>query len=291
MPTVVPVFRRKKYKEDQQMRRSLRCPKKSTKLATAVQGRNAGTFSRWLAYAVDKGLTIAFAFLLILIVSSLYNLIPGDSITEEAAALVSDENWEAGLDGNATDVERAQAAAEEESEEEKKIFLLSVGLPVIVVNLIAFVVDALSMAAIGRTVGKAFMGLVVVNSWNGKVGHITVCQAIYRSFLSNILTFLVWMGAFVSLAREDRRGIIDLLCGTTVIYAWDAKSYRMASDELAKESPFGGLDFDALDFDDPDEMESQGGSLVGSPTLTKRKRDSGIHNRSSVKTRVVDIPM
>ncbi|CAB9511169.1 expressed unknown protein [Seminavis robusta] len=285
-PTVRPLGHRKEYLADVRERKAMKCPKKSTLLAQAVQGRNAGTFSRFLAYAIDKGLTLAFAMLLILVVNALIALIPKE---------ISDEAVEAVSDGNLTS-EEAAILTEQEQQEDQARFLVSVGIPLAAVNLCAFVFDALFMITLGSTIGKGFMGLTVIDSRNGKIGHVTIYQAILRSFLTNILTFFfVWIATIFSLIREDRRGLADLLCGTTIIYAWDAKSYRMATDEMSREDQFGGLDFASMDFGGTDDLESQAADYRYSTPATKStppmyydsRQQTGMHNRSGVKSRAV----
>ncbi|CAB9529168.1 expressed unknown protein [Seminavis robusta] len=284
-PTVQPLFHHKEYKADQRARRAMKCPKKSTLLAQAVQGRNAGTFSRFLAYAIDKGLTISLSLLLILIVNALIGLIPKDEISEEGLQAVSD--------GAVTSQEIA-LLNQQQQDENRETFLLSVGVPLITSSLCAFLADAILMITLGTTIGKSWMGLAVIDSRKGKVRHITIYQAILRSFLTNMLSFIViWLGTIFSLVREDRRGLADLLCGTTVIYAWDAKSYSMAADEMSREDLFGGLDFASMDFGDSDDLESQAGDYRYSQLPTKRptyydtRQQTGKHNRSSVKPRAV----
>ena len=290
-PTIKAVklfgFKSKEYHEDLAKRRQLKCPKKSTLLA--VQGRNAGVFCRFLAYCIDRGLMIGSAFLGILVVTALVQLIPEDSVPSQAIDTIS----QIGVPLNQT---MANTTAQEANDwlteqqqtqhnEETERLLFGVALPVFVVNMLAFIIDAISMAATGRTVGKAIMGLVVVNSHNGKVGHIGVWQSFCRSLLTNVFPMMVWIATPFSLIREDRRSLIDIFCSTTVIYAWDAKSFRMASEEMRKEAPYGDLDFESLHFDDEESIEdSERHSLTRSVAKESNKNP---HRRSKSVSRVL----
>jgi len=69
-------------------------------LAQAVQGRNAGTFSRFLAWGIDRGLTLLFTFILLLILARIYSLVPEiETIAEEQ------EKVDILADGNVTEEE------------------------------------------------------------------------------------------------------------------------------------------------------------------------------------------
>jgi threonine dehydrogenase-like Zn-dependent dehydrogenase len=114
-----------------------------------VQGRNAGTFTRFLSFVIDKGLVTGFGLLGILVVTRLIQLIPADTfdVVDEA------------LDTNQTAKENAfevvtMAEAEQQQEEDETLIKFGLVLPVFVMNLLAFIVDAISMAAVGRTAGE-----------------------------------------------------------------------------------------------------------------------------------------
>lgn len=79
-----------------------------------------------------------------------------------------------------------------------------------------------SLAIVGRTFGKILVGLLVVRSTHKVVSP---WQALPRSLLTAFLLPVLFF-AMVGLIREDRRGFHDILCCTTVIYAWDAKNFR-----------------------------------------------------------------
>lgn len=268
LPTVTPIKSRKKRHEDRKLRRSMACPRKSTHLAIAVQGRCAGTCSRFLAFSIDKGLTIGFVFLLVLIIAQLISLVPESDPNPDSA--------------NSTGVDALNLADGEISQEEK--LFAAVVLPIILVFCFGFIFDAMSLAVIGRTVGKIVMGLVVVDSRHGSVRHLSVYQACVRSVLTNIGIFTV-LGAVLSLVRDDRRSIIDLICGTTVIYAWDAKRYRLAEEDIAKDMPFGDL-----------ESQTEGSPFKRRSSFFARKKRNGIYGgknsgKSRLETRVVTVPV
>jgi RDD family len=265
LPTVTPIKDRKKRHQDRKLRKTMACPRRSSHLAIAVQGRCAGTCSRFLALSIDKGLTTGFVFLLVLIIAQLISLVPERKSTSSSSNHTEVQAWNL-TDGEITDAEKLFAA---------------VLLPVILVFIIGFVFDALSLAVIGRTVGKIIMGLVVVDSRHGRVSKLSIHQAIIRAFLTNLGFFTV-LGTLVSLVRDDRRSIIDLICGTTVIYAWDAKRYRLAEEDLAKDMPFGDL-----------ESQSEDVPRRRSSLFARRKRNAivGDRNKSRVETKLVAVPV
>ena len=88
----------------------------------------------------------------------------------------------------------------------------------------SFVYVAGSLAATGRTIGKAVLGLLVVQS-NGDRLHSRA--ALVRTIVFP-LSFLVFgLGLLVGLIRHDRREMHDLIAGTAVIYAWDAATAQL----------------------------------------------------------------
>lgn len=82
---------------------------------------------------------------------------------------------------------------------------------------------AFMLAALGRSIGKVIMGLLVVGS-HGK--QLTVYQAFARAVLAALFVLLVAF-SLLGLFRRDRRGFQDLLVCTTVVYAWDAERFKM----------------------------------------------------------------
>ena len=145
--------------------------------------------------------------------------------------------------------------------------------------------EAICLGSVGRTFGKVVLGLLVVHSHDGK--PLTVSQAIYRSILINI-PFLTVIGAFLSLLREDRRGLVDIVVQTTVVYAWDAHSFRLAEKEWARDMVFG--DLEANTRLDSSEMEDEEESSISTASTPKRRK-GGPHGRRPVKTRVLRTPV
>ncbi|CAB9526516.1 expressed unknown protein [Seminavis robusta] len=248
LPTVTPITDTIKRRKERRFRATfIKCPRKSSHLAIAVQGRNAGVCTRLLAFAIDKGIAIGVGMLFMLIFQRIYetweSVSPTSTSPPQINKTLNDPRiaWVVGnqLIKRELTLGELQAslfemqAAEAETEQQREMFLV-VGLPIIVIVLFGFITDAFCLFVVGRTIGKVVMGLMVLNSHGGKVAHLTPYQATARSFLTNLGIPAV-VGAFVSLIREDRRGIIDITCSTTVIYAWDAKRYRLAEDDFAKD--------------------------------------------------------
>lgn len=112
-----------------------------------------------------------------------------------------------------------------------------------------FVYESLLVAASNRTIGKAIMGLLIVNHH----GRMQKCRGGFLRSILKSLPFVV-VGSLVSLFRIDRRGLIDLLASSTVIYAWDAEGYRIREQFLDE----GEKLEDVYDDDDEDDEQSSG---------------------------------
>ena len=88
----------------------------------------------------------------------------------------------------------------------------------------AFFYCAYSLAAGGRTLGMAIVGLRAVNRDGG---NLTGGQAMLR-VLATPLSFLVFFaGIWLILIRRDRRALHDLIARTAVVYGWDARAARL----------------------------------------------------------------
>lgn len=102
--------------------------------------------------------------------------------------------------------------------------------------------NAIALAAVGRTPGKAIMGLLVVRS-NGRPLHAT--QALLRAMVTS-LVIVVALASPLGWIRRDRRQLHDLLACTTVIYAWDVRSFRLREADLTAverlEPTYGSFD-------------------------------------------------
>jgi uncharacterized RDD family membrane protein YckC len=87
----------------------------------------------------------------------------------------------------------------------------------------AFLYCTYPVAAGGRTLGLAVAGLRVVRTDGSRVGW---SGAIVR-ILALPLSFLtLGFGFFLIVLRQDRRALQDLIAGTAVVYAWDARAAR-----------------------------------------------------------------
>ena len=88
----------------------------------------------------------------------------------------------------------------------------------------AFLYCAYSLAADGRTLGMAIVGLRAV----AKDGSpLTSKKAIIRVLVTPLSFPLFFFGFWLVLFRRDRRALQDLIAGTAVIYAWDARAARL----------------------------------------------------------------
>lgn len=86
-----------------------------------------------------------------------------------------------------------------------------------------FTYFAYSWAANGRTPGMALLGLRVVRPTGAPL---TGRRAVART-LAFPLSFLIFgLGFALILVQRDRRALHDLIAGTVVVYAWDARARR-----------------------------------------------------------------
>jgi uncharacterized RDD family membrane protein YckC len=88
----------------------------------------------------------------------------------------------------------------------------------------AFAYFAYSWSANGRTPGMALLGLRVVRLSGARLSG---GRAVART-LAFPLSFLVFgLGFALILVQRDRRALHDLIAGTVVVYAWDARAARL----------------------------------------------------------------
>jgi uncharacterized RDD family membrane protein YckC len=88
----------------------------------------------------------------------------------------------------------------------------------------AFLYCAYSLSADGRTLGMALVGLRAV----AKDGRsLTTRQAIIRVLVTPLSFLLFFVGFWLALFRRDRRALHDLIAGTAVVYAWDARAAHL----------------------------------------------------------------
>ena len=85
----------------------------------------------------------------------------------------------------------------------------------------AFIALAYPLAMSGRTLGMAAVGLRVVRADGGRIG---VGRAVIRVLVLPLSFALLGFGILLIVLRADRRALHDLIAGTAVVYAWDARA-------------------------------------------------------------------
>ncbi|MBT5275836.1 MAG: hypothetical protein HOJ85_05515 [Ilumatobacter sp.] len=88
----------------------------------------------------------------------------------------------------------------------------------------AFLYTAGSLAATGRTIGKAILGLMAVRSDGSKLD---ARHAALRTLMFPLSFVLFGIGFLIGLVRRDRRELHDLIADTAIVYAWDADTARL----------------------------------------------------------------
>ena len=84
-PIISAVRRGKDRSRDRSVRKQMYCPKKPSKLAIAVQGRNAGAVSRLLAFGLDQGLLVAIFSIVLIIVTDIAELVAENEQNTQSA--------------------------------------------------------------------------------------------------------------------------------------------------------------------------------------------------------------
>ncbi len=159
-----------------------------TERAVAMQGRFAGSVSRFFAFLLDQFLIGA-----IFTISAL--------VVQTAIQVVFQSSFE---------IDDAGVAV------------------VIAYALWWFAYTAGSLAATGRTIGKAVLGIMVVMADGTKVNG---RRASLRTLVFPISFLLLGVGFLIGLARRDRRELQDLIADTGVVYQWDADTARLRAGE------------------------------------------------------------
>jgi uncharacterized RDD family membrane protein YckC len=59
------------------------------------------------------------------------------------------------------------------------------------------------------------------------VRSLTTRQAIIRVLVTPLSFLLFFVGFWLALFRRDRRALHDLIAGTAVVYAWDARAAHL----------------------------------------------------------------
>jgi uncharacterized RDD family membrane protein YckC len=81
-----------------------------------------------------------------------------------------------------------------------------------------------SWAVSGRTLGMAVLGIRVVRA-DGAVAEPR--RGVIRSLVFPLSFLLLGLGFLGILVQRERRALHDLIAGTAVIYAWDARAARL----------------------------------------------------------------
>jgi uncharacterized RDD family membrane protein YckC len=87
-----------------------------------------------------------------------------------------------------------------------------------------FVYFGYSWAVSGRSVGMAVLGIRVVNT-DGSV--IEPHRGVVRALVFPLSFLLFGLGFLGILVQREHRALHDLIAGTAVIYAWDARAARL----------------------------------------------------------------
>jgi uncharacterized RDD family membrane protein YckC len=101
----------------------------------------------------------------------------------------------------------------------------------------AFVYVAGQLAASGRTIGKALLGLLVVEADGDPLGG---RDAVVRTLVFPLSFLLFGVGFLLGLVRRDRRELHDLIAGTAVVYAWDASTAELRAEVSVPVDPRPG---------------------------------------------------
>jgi uncharacterized RDD family membrane protein YckC len=96
----------------------------------------------------------------------------------------------------------------------------------------AFLYFAYPIAVSGRTFGMAVVGVRVVRA-DGR--ELNARRAIVRTLALPFSFLLFGFGFLLIVLRADRRALQDLVAGSAVVYAWDARAARVRF--LARQTP------------------------------------------------------
>lgn len=98
-----------------------------------------------------------------------------------------------------------------------------------------FVYFAYSWSVGGKTIGMAVLGVRVVRADGSNVEP---RQAVMRTLALPLSILLLGLGFVGILLQREHRALHDLIAGTAVVYAWDARAARLRL--LAREALPGG---------------------------------------------------
>jgi uncharacterized RDD family membrane protein YckC len=97
-------------------------------------------------------------------------------------------------------------------------------LPKVALGIWVFVYFAYPLSASGRTFGMAVAGIRVVRADGGELG---TRRAVVRVLALPLSFLLLGFGFLLIVLRGDRRALHDLIAGSAVVYAWDARAARV----------------------------------------------------------------
>ena len=159
-----------------------------TERAVEMQGRFAGSVSRFLSFLLDQ-----------FIIGAIFTI--GALVVQTAIQVVLRSSFE----------------------------IDDAGLTVVIAYALWwFAYTAGSLAATGRTIGKAVLGVMLVSADGARA---TGRQATLRTLVFPISFLLLGVGFLIGLVRRDRRELHDLIAGTGVIYRWDADTAQLRAGE------------------------------------------------------------
>jgi uncharacterized RDD family membrane protein YckC len=123
-----------------------------------------------------------------------------------------------------------------------------------------FVYYAYSWAANGKTFGAALLGVQVVSTDGGAAGP---RRAIVRTLAFPLSFLLLGLGFLGILVGRERRALHDVIAGTTVVYAWSARSAHLKF--LSRDALPGGDPPHQLGYDPRREARLGGRGVVLAP--------------------------
>jgi uncharacterized RDD family membrane protein YckC len=97
-------------------------------------------------------------------------------------------------------------------------------LPDVALAVWAFLYLAYPVAVSGRTFGMAVAGVRVVRADGAELGS---RRAVVRTLALPFSFLLLGFGFLLIVLRADRRALQDLVAGSAVVYAWDARAARV----------------------------------------------------------------
>jgi uncharacterized RDD family membrane protein YckC len=97
-------------------------------------------------------------------------------------------------------------------------------LPKIALAVWALLYLSYPVAMSGRTFGMAVVGLRVVRADGSELGG---RRALVRALVLPLSFLLLGFGFLLIVLRADRRALQDLIAGSAVVYAWDARAARV----------------------------------------------------------------